>query len=347
MKYECVEPVQSEAFRSALRRFESGLFQNAAMEFISVLAREPGHRDATYYLKLIERKMMPRASIKPQLVWQFNPAHAWESDWIRSLLADQIAGEKVDMTWSHTADPMIVVDNRLVPEKVFYYREAFEKGCRIILVHLSDEAFKDDLGAYKYCDAVIRCYWSERLASDSNIAFLPLGYKAGFAAAAHTPKRAAERKYLWSFAGDNKKLTRGPMLEALGTLPNGYTHLTSGFGAADALSTPMYRALLDDTIFAACPSGWSNLETFRVYEALEAGCIPIIERRAHFDYFTNLLGPHPMPTIYDWTEGAAVIGQLQAANDVERVRHTCGVWWADYKPKLVSILSEVISRALK
>src|SRR5262249_54284366 len=153
-------------------------------------------------------------------------------DWLNLLLEGAVAGETVDNTWSHLAPAMIVVDNRLVPEKVPYYRRAFENGCRVVLVHLSDEAFNDDTGAYKYCEAVIRNYRSDVKAALPRMFSLPLGYKTGFARA-HPPKPAAARKHLWSFAGDPNKLSRGDMLNTLAAVDGGAWHLTSGFNAAD------------------------------------------------------------------------------------------------------------------
>jgi hypothetical protein len=280
------------------------------------------------------------------LIWQFDPKGAWETDWLDTLLEGGVEKTVVDNTWSQMAERMIVVDNRLVPEKVLYYRRAFEAGCRVVLVHLSDEAFKDDLGAYRYCDAVIRNYRSEFLAEWSRIQFVPLGYKAGFTAATCVPKAADERKYLWSFAGDAKKITRTMMLDAMGAVTGGHTHLTEGFGTADALTTEAYRALLDDTVVVPCPGGWSNLETFRVYEALEAGCIPIVEKRPGFDYFTALLGTHPIPTVTHWMEGAALVRRLQAENTLEDLRKTCAAWWAAYKPALAAQVRGFVARSL-
>lgn len=346
MRHTLFHPAPSDALKAAIQRYESGLYHQAGAQFLEILAQDPDNADARFYYRLIERKFAPRKPQQPTLVWQFNPDRAWESDWLRLLLAGQFEKEVIDNTWSHISDPMIVVDNRLVPEKVSYYREAFEKGARVLLVHLSDEAFKDDMGAYKYCDAVIRNYHSERLAPYSNIFFLPLGYKAGFARPDHTPKPASERKYLWSFAGDGKKLTRTEMLAAMEQIPGGFTHPTSGFGASDALPTEAYRAMLDDTVFAPSPSGWSNLDSFRVYEALEAGCIPIVERRPHFDYFTTLLGPHPIPTVPNWADAAETIRRLQTDDAVERTRQDCAAWWTAYKPKLAVHLDVFIKTAL-
>jgi hypothetical protein len=344
MRYTLFNSHPSDALKRALERFESGFYQQAAFQFLEILGQDPADRDAAFFYRLIERKFAKREERKTTLVWQLDPGAAWETDWLRGLTDEVIGTEVVDKRWAHIADPMIVVDNRLVPEKTSYYREAFDKGARIILVHLSDEVFRDDTSAYKYCDRVIRCYYNERFAGLRDIFTLPLGYRSDFIKPGFTAAPAASRRHTWGFAGDGKKLTRAEMLQEMGRIANGTVHLTSGFGAPDALSPADYRALLDECVYAPCPSGWSNLESFRVYEALEAGCIPIVEQRPNFDYFTALLGPHPMPTVSQWSDAPALIERLDAAA-TERLRLECVAWWADYKPKLKARLTDFISRA--
>jgi hypothetical protein len=68
-----------------------------------------------------------------------------------------------------------------------------------------------------------------------------------------------------------------------------------------------YHAILDNTLFAPCPMGNAMLETWRFYEALEAGCIPIIEARPWMHYHERLLGPHPVPTVYRWSQARSLI----------------------------------------
>ncbi len=345
MKYAFSPDGQHAELHSALRRFEQGLFEKAGEQVMAVLKEQPGNADALRLLRLIERRLWPRPNAAPHLVWQFRPKDSWEYDWVNFLLADSIAGETVDNTWSHLAPSMIVVDNRLVPEKVPYYQRAFENGCKVVLIHLSDEAFNDDTGAYKYCEAVIRNYRSDVKAGLARMFFLPLGYKTGFARD-HAPKPAAARKHLWSFAGDPNKLSRGEMLNTLAAVDGGAWHLTSGFGAADCLSTADYRALMDESVMIPCPGGWSNLETFRVYEALEAGCIPFVEKRKGFDYYRALLGPHPLPTISTWAEGAALLRRLRDAGELPALQQACMAWWAAYKPRLKADLAAFLSNAL-
>jgi hypothetical protein len=344
MKYGFSLTGQSEEFRSALRRFEQGLFEKAGEQLLGVLRDEPGNGEAVRLLRLIERRLWPRPVSKPVLIWQFRPKDAWEYDWLNILLDGSIADEHVDNSWSHLAPTMIVVDNRLVPEKVPYYQRAFENGCKVILIHLSDEAFNDDTTAYKYCEAVIRNYRSDVLAERARMFFLPLGYKTGFGRN-HALKPANARKHLWSFAGDPNKLSRSEMLNTLAQVEGGFWHLTSGFNAGDCLSTADYRALMDESVVIPCPGGWSNLETFRVYEALEAGCIPFVEKRKGFDYYRALLGPHPLPTVASWAEGAALLRKLKDTDGLELLQRACSEWWMDYKARLKNDIAGFITSA--
>ena len=336
---------QSEFFQNGVRRFALGLFENAHQLFLQALDADPNDGEARYFLHLCRRRVRPKPTVRPTLIWQFDPSRAWEADWLRALLGDAIAGEVVDNNWARIADPMIVVDNRLVPKKTQYYRDAFERGARIVLVHLSDEAFRDDRGIYRYCEAVIRNYHTP-LFQDRRVLTIPLGCKAGFVRPGVAPKPAAARQHLWSFAGDFKKLTRAAMRTAMEQAGPGRCHAIEGFGTPDSLATADYRALLDDSVIVPCPSGWSNLETFRVYEALEAGCIPIVEQRPGFDYFTELLGPHPMPTIFAWDEAPALIRGWQAAGTVERVRGDCFAWWEAAKPRLAATVQNTVRKVL-
>jgi hypothetical protein len=345
MKYAFSLTGQSEEFRSALRRFEQGLFDKAGEQLMGVLRDEPGNADAVRLLRLIERRLWPRPAEKPALVWQFRPRESWEYDWLNMLLEGSIGSEHVDNSWSHLAPSMIVVDNRLVPEKTPYYQRAFENGCKVILIHLSDEAFNDDTTVYKYCEAVIRNYRSDVLAEQARILFMPLGYKTGFGCTG-APKAAQARKHLWSFAGDPNKLSRGEMLTTLAQVEGGVWYLTSGFNANDCLSTADYRALMDESVVIPCPGGWSNLETFRVYEALEAGCIPFVEKRKGYDYYRALLGPHPMPTVATWAEGAALLQELKDSDGLGPLQRACGEWWQDYKARLKLNVADFVASAL-
>src|SRR5205823_3255459 len=90
---------QPEEFRSAVRRFEQGLFEKAGEQVVAILKDDPHHLPSLRLLRLIERRLWPKPYQPPVLVWQFPPDKAFERDWLRLLLGDVIAGEHVDNTW--------------------------------------------------------------------------------------------------------------------------------------------------------------------------------------------------------------------------------------------------------
>jgi hypothetical protein len=93
-----------------------------------------------------------------------------------------------------------------------------------------------------------------------------------------------------------------------------------------------YHAILDDTVFAPCPMGNATMETWRFYESLEAGCIPIIEARPWMHYHQRLLGPHPIPTIYHWSQARNLIESLADRPDQLKVmQQSIASWWAQCK----------------
>lgn len=267
-----------------------------------------------------------------QLVWQI-ASDCWESDWIRFLFAGSYSEEIVDMTHAHTSRRMIVVDNLLTAEKADYYRQAALAGCDIVLVHLSDEGFNDDLGAYKWCTRVYRNYWSRFFSHDERIICFPLGARRGVAVN-RSPGPASRRKRLWGFAGDVNKSGRAEMAAEMSSVADGYVHFTSGFAASDGLSPQEYEDMLGQVAFAPCPSGFVNIDTFRVYEALECGAIPIVERRHNHDYFALMCGPHPMPTVSNWKDAPRLLAHIGSGAELDRLQQRCTDWWSLVKTKL-------------
>ena len=268
------------------------------------------------------------------LVWQYDAFEMWEGSYIRELVGAAATVEHVDRRdYSYSTNRMIVVDNQIGTQLYDYVRRSVASGCQVVLIHLGDENYVDDCHVYDLCDMVFRNYWSLTQSMRKNVVHLPLGYKSGFARKQQV-RRVAERGLLWSFCGDPNKSTRHQMLDALSTLGPKHVHLTSGWDAKDALSVNDYRSIMDDTIFAPCPFGFCTPDSFRIYEALEAGCIPIVERTAEFDYFERAFGVHPMIVVEQWGEASVMIESLINGHGVQEAAHSCHAWWSKLKLQL-------------
>lgn len=160
-----------------------------------------------------------------------------------------------------------------------------------------------------------------------------------------------DRKYTWAFVGHAAgKPTRETMLNELKVLPGPhFQHLTTQWDDPLSLSREEYFHALKDTIFAPCPRGNFNLESFRVYEALEAGCIPIIEAygegREDDEYFKNLLGDHPLiEAPPDWSGvGKDIVLLLSGSDFVVSHQKIVAEWWADHKLNLKKSIASIFS----
>jgi len=284
-----------------------------------------------FYLGQIARRLSPLPPGRPVVLWREGARRAGNAGWIGAMLRDVAAGECGEDALA-APSRLIVIDHQLSPEKQLWYREAYLAGHDIMLIHAGNDGMEEDCGAYRWCRQVFRMHWSPLLVGSAQVHFLPRGVPDGFGHSGDA-KPAGARRYLWGFAGDPDRPTRPAMLAAMASLSPAIRHLTP---EQEALTAGGYRAMLDDCVVAPCPSGATTLDTGRVYEALEAGCIPIVERREGFDYFREALGRHPMLTVADWAEAPGLIAELRKSGRLETKRAQCHGWWRHYRGNLAA-----------
>lgn len=321
--------------RRALAEFSYGNLATS-LDLLTKYARAHGENaEAEYFRRKILDRLRSAPLQPPFIMWRPGTRGLWEQDWLDSLLPN-LPSLEPDAPEVDLADrTVIVIDNRMTELKRSFYRNAYQHGCRIILIHLSDEAFEDDYDTYRWCHRIFRNYHSPIFQEKRHVSCFALGFKSGFGMNEARPSVDA-RNYVWSFAGDAAKSSRREMLEEMRKVGGGREHLTSGFNSPDALGTGSYSELLRRSVFVPCPMGYVNMDSFRVYEALEAGCIPITERRPGFNYFSELFGAVPFPSVLHWAEAPTLIEHLQRHRLVEELQRECTRWWDRYKASLKS-----------
>src|SRR5579863_2755662 len=138
------------------------------------------------------------------------------------------------------------------------------------LVHMSDEWYGQDYGYYSNFDFVLRNHFSKSLQKAGILQF-PLGLPR----VAPLPQPIVPqsfRRYAWSFCG-NRVASRFEMLSAFSKLAPAYV-----LPQSQRIARNEFQEVLLQSKFVPCPMGNVMLETWRAYEALEAGCIPLLER---------------------------------------------------------------------
>jgi hypothetical protein len=267
--------------------------------------------------------------MKLTFIWQ-DQAFS-ERDWIREIFAPVVGEHVVDGEHRIVLDNCLLIDNYLHARPPEYYAEF--RGRNAWLLHLSDETYEGGYHAYANFRGVFRNYRSSVFRPERVLQF-PLGYGDGFAHEPNLIPGVKERKLLWSFIGETSKSSRPEMLRAFAPLEPQLVRNTEP-GTHQPLPRLDYQQSLLDSVFIPCPMGNVSLETFRIYEALECGAIPLLERRVFFHYFAGLFGDHPLPVFTHWRQAAEFAVSIR--NDspaLSRLQQQCIDWWRDYKATL-------------
>jgi hypothetical protein len=156
------------------------------------------------------------------------------------------------------------------------------------------------------------------------------------------------------------------MLRSAQKIAGGKFHTTQQWNDPNGLNTQQYAELLSNSKFALSPRGNYSVDCFRVYEALEAGAIPIIESQGKSQAFSALLNPQliikygsrdrgfwlrnyhywenafsarfPCPLIYNWSDLESVIHSIDVEQSSEKLKQ----WWKDYKNALIQFVEQTI-----
>jgi hypothetical protein len=152
-----------------------------------------------------------------------------------------------------------------------------------------------------------------------------------------------ERILDWFFAGQVTHDRRTQCVAALRNIPNGRLLETKQFYSG--MPHDEYFRTLGQTKIVPCPSGPVCSDTFRMAEALEAGCIPIVDEwpgwrdKPVCGFFQMLFSQGmPFPLIENWNQLPQVMESLLA--DYPRKAAEVQTWWAAYKADYYSWLGK-------
>lgn len=137
---------------------------------------------------------------------------------------------------------------------------------------------------------------------------------------------------------------RAEMIDALKkTGGEYYCNVNSAWQSGDSLSTQDYKKILEQSIFVPCPRGNSSPDTFRLYETIEAGSIPIVERD---EYWNSLFGDdHPLIQVSDWNKAVNDIIALSEETEWQKeYSQKLASWWDTQKTTLKQKIKTTINQ---
>lgn len=149
--------------------------------------------------------------------------------------------------------------------------------------------------------------------------------------------------YDWSFIGQVQNPFRQQCVETLSKLQNGYLHTTDFFGGEGdtGIKYQDYLDILCQSKFVICPAGSMCCDSFRVYEAIECGAIPITDVRSprdneDFNYWQETYPSNELNyMIAGWDE--KLLSWMLEKNYKPAPQH----WWDSYKQELENKLLNI------
>lgn len=260
----------------------------------------------------------------------------WDDTWLRELL-DGAHGPVPD-------GQVIVVPGRYHADDIDAVNDLINSHDYALVIVTADEA--NEFPADKLHHERL-AVWVQTLRPDRfNKGFqaFPLGYppdtrlwvqEAGFP--------PPQPRGNWFFSGQITHARREQMWSGLEEIPFGGRLATEGF--TQGLERRVYLERMQHAKVAPCPSGPVTQDTFRLWEALACGTIPLADAmppEGRDDGFWDRLfgGQPPFPIIRDWNTAPDVIGEL-----VEGWPHTANVvqaWYSKHRRMWAQRLTDTL-----
>jgi GR25 family glycosyltransferase involved in LPS biosynthesis len=262
-----------------------------------------------------------------------------EYEWLNGLLGGGLDNQ-VQVSVDHEpldCLPIFVCMKPHFPEYLEVFQRYKMAGKEFYAIHLSDEHASDPVHWYADCKHVFRPYMNSKVAGMSNVTIIPLGpYRS-----TNLTRELNDRHLAWSFYGTgwNDREAKIGGLKAI--TPNSYTFYNSWLDA-EQLKKDVYSETCLNTLFMPCPPGQS-VETFRFYESLEHGCIPLYVRDGENDLHFKFLGSHlPLVVIDSWTDVPKVVAVfLQKPELIKEYRSKLLTAWSIWKNELKNTISNL------
>jgi hypothetical protein len=239
---------------------------------------------------------------------------------------------------------IIVVHGGNESDKVQEIQKEISSLKWVLLILMCDEESQFDVDKISHPRCII---WQQIPAPHrfKNVRrYLPYGYQSrphDMVNISHSKDKPLD----WFFSGQITHARRRECVGVLKQISNG--RLIEGSHFQDGLEYSKYLQTMAMAKIAPCPSGPATPDTFRVWEALQANCIPVVDDRPGArpnyprGYWRNLFGEEPpFPILENWQEFPQVLNHLLQNWDNENYR--VQKWWAQYQQKISQWLKQDI-----
>lgn len=269
--------------------------------------------------------------------------------WDQTLLDDLISGalwahgiefERMDAYPREADGILLVVPGRYYADHTAEISEAIAKFRWVLVFRVGDE--EDLLDPSKIVHPNLK-WWIQtpRVARDYGTArFLPLGFSPHFRTLPSEPPSKHLGLFLSAQCTHDRRRQAFEALYESGRDMLGYAAATEGF--TQGMPPSEYARLMCSAKVAPAPSGAVSPDSFRLWEALEAHCLPVADDispvRSGEGYWRMLLPDAPFPILTDYANLPGWIDDLLA--DWPRNANRIAAWWMTRKRMMADSLRE-------
>ncbi len=260
---------------------------------------------------------------------------SWDMDFLNDVFDSLGAHHHKAFKDSIEGAVFVVIPGQHHYERMDWLNEHLAKHPGVVLCVVGDEESLFDLSRVKHPNIKI---WTQSRATsvkDQVSGHLPWGYtREARVHRTRTPYKALD----WCFSGQVTHDRRKQCVANLAGIPNGILNATPGF----SLGYPrdQYHELLSQSRVAVCPAGAITPDSFRIWEALEARCIPIVDAVSPIpqrcdvtNWWPTILDQQPsFPIVHDWRDLPTIMKRLLV--DWELNEAKMHDWWNDYQSVL-------------
>lgn len=245
------------------------------------------------------------------------PTGYWDHQFIRDIFADI----------PQTDRQVIVIPGAYQYDVYNEINAELAKFNKILVIVTSDEECKFNVNKLSHPDMVIYSQYG------NGGYMFPLGYPPG---TRETLKEMGlvHKRLDWFFAGQINHPRREMLSDELQKLDNGLGIYTDGFAKGLSKETYITNMIYAKTV--PCPAGNVSVESFRLYEALEAGACPIADDvsplRSYRDkYWERMFGDVNFPTYFNPKDVPMLIEKSIAFPNMNNL---VMAWWINKKYQL-------------
>lgn len=242
-----------------------------------------------------------------------------DSYWDQQLLKDLLSDCRKSYSVDGLEEAIVIIPGAYQSDVIdkINAQLAKLKKCKVIVT--SDEENKFPLEELKHPN--MELYATYAYKASVPVKWLPIGYPSHLINMPHkVPDKQLDVFYSGQLNHDRRKI----MFETIKDWNKSYVEGTEGF--AQGLNPIEYYQLMSRAKVVPAPRGNVSPDSFRLYEALENGCVPIAEYPNFWNWlFTSV----PFPVIEKPEQWKGYIED--ALKQYPRLNNRCQSWWVQQK----------------